>query len=1529
MVDGAVVHDGMVGLIGLLLLRQLPSVALGHGGVAASRGPRGAQLLGSDHGDRRVEDRRHPCLEQQRGLDDRCAWRSISAEPELGVGSFTELVHALADQRPDHALQPRPLLGCGEDALSDHRAIDVPFSMENAVSPSLHDQRAKRLTAVELVDDGVGRDHGRAQLTEQRQRSRFACAEPAREPDEGDGAATCGGAGSHGCLGLFGRSVGLGGRLLGCLGSRLLCGSLLSRSLVSRGFLGRGVAHDLDLGLGRRLTGLLVERDDVALDELGDADGDGLIGVRLHVVGSVVALVGDLVVVVERAGREDLALDSLHRQREAATLVVDLEDLDLDGIAGCDDLTRVLDVMAGQLGDVDEALDAVEDLDERTEGDDLRDDTLELVAHVVRVDDALPRIFLGLFETKGDALTLAVDVEHLDLHRLTDGEQLGRVVDVRPGQLGDVDETVDAGEIDKRAEVDDVRDLTLHDVAGVQAVEDLLTLLLALLFEDRAAREHDVVALTVELDDPALDGGAHELVEVRDAADVDQGGRQEAADTQIQDQAALDDLDHVALDGLAGLGGSLDATPCLLEARTLLRHDESAVLVLLDEDEGIHLFAELDLFGGSDRLADGQLVRGDDALGLVADVDENLVVVDADDLAGDDVTLLEGSDGRVVVGNNPAVDLEQQAVAARDDRGVRGRRFNGLGHELPRVAHAGTPAGCGHAQQTRSFSGVSERVPQTTDRTVSNSPIHTRAGTSVGPALPGIAHANPEEVRGVPPTDPQPASQPDGLRLPPERSLSLALGADGRVRAVIGMPNDEPVLVPVGAPIAELLPDGGTNPWPRRLAELAADPVTSLRFEVPVQAGPDRAHAHPLRRVVRAVPVPGADGRLESILLRLAVAHEVGGLPDPGEERFRFLAETLPQMLWIARPDGTTEYLSPQWEAFSGVPVSQLLTDGYHSIIHPDDLSTLGAVETDTGDFLMTPFRLRRADGAYRWVEATIRPVRDGSGKLVRTVGTTTDVTPRREADDERQVLTEQLRAALSVSGMARYEFDLSTGVVTGDRRLAELLYVSTDEDAGPSYSLDEGLSRVHPEDRDRVARAIEAAIRGNDLHVEYRVVDPDSDDPPVRWVSARGRVEKVDGHPVRLIGVVGDETDRRAEDAARLRSQKREAIGTLAGGIAHDFNNVISAIWSNASVAETELRAGVSPETSIAEIKRGAERAADVVKRLLSFSREDKPERVPFDLVDVAREACELLRPTLAAGVSLEAPRDAVVHAVLGSASQLHQVVVNLVANAGHAAADGGGHVWVTVDEIRNGPPSSLDGPAAAALPAGDYVRLRVRDDGPGIPAAVMPRIFDPFFTTKAIGDGTGLGLAAAHSIVRAHGGDIWADDEASTGGAVFTVLLPASDRALPQRDDDRDHRADPPANVTPQVLYVDDDPALAKLAARALPLHGCGVSVHTDATEALAALRANPDRFDAVVLDLAMPGLSGFDLVEEARQLRPDLVLIISSGLVSGDQRERATRLGVGAILPKPVSIESIAETVKELTARVRAGHGPTAAS
>ena len=277
------------------------------------------------------------------------------------------------------------------------------------------------------------------------------------------------------------------------------------------------------------------------------------------------------------------------------------------------------------------------------------------VALLVALEHLLPGVALRLLEAERDALALPVDVEHLDLNLLADLEHLGRMVDVAPRELGDVDQAVHPVEVDEGAEVDDVRDRALDDVARVELVEDLLPHLLALVLEHGAARQDDVVARAVELDHLAAELLAEILVEVLHAADVDERGRQEAAHAQVEDQAALHDLDHAPVDGLALLVRLLDRLPGELEAGPLLREDQPALGVLLRHHERGDLVADGNLVRRVHRPADRQLADGNDAFRLVADIHQHLVLVHPDDGAVDDLPFVDGGEGRLVVGDQLAV----------------------------------------------------------------------------------------------------------------------------------------------------------------------------------------------------------------------------------------------------------------------------------------------------------------------------------------------------------------------------------------------------------------------------------------------------------------------------------------------------------------------------------------------------------------------------------------------------------------------------------------------------------------------------------------------------------------------------------------------------------------------------------------------------------------------------------------------------------------------------------------------------------
>ena len=333
--------------------------------------------------------------------------------------------------------------------------------------------------------------------------------------------------------------------------------------------------------------------------------------------------------------------------KEYRDATLQLTNLDLNLVAHVGDLRRLIDVLVGHLGDVHQALDALAQVAESAERDKLGHSALDDSADGVLLDQCAPRILGGLLETQGDALAVEIDVENLDLDLLADLDNLGRMVDVVPGELGDVDEAVDTAEVDEGAEVNDGGNGALETHARLELGQDLGALGLTGLLEHDATGEDDVVAVAVHLDDAGLDAGAHVGGEVLDATEVNEGGRQEAAQADVEDKAALDDLDDLALDGLAGVELLLDGVPGALVLGTLLGEDETALLVLLLENQSLDLVVHGNDVSRVDILADGELAGRNDALGLVADVKQDLVALDLDDGAGDKIALIKVGDGAV------------------------------------------------------------------------------------------------------------------------------------------------------------------------------------------------------------------------------------------------------------------------------------------------------------------------------------------------------------------------------------------------------------------------------------------------------------------------------------------------------------------------------------------------------------------------------------------------------------------------------------------------------------------------------------------------------------------------------------------------------------------------------------------------------------------------------------------------------------------------------------------------------------------
>jgi signal transduction histidine kinase/ActR/RegA family two-component response regulator len=386
----------------------------------------------------------------------------------------------------------------------------------------------------------------------------------------------------------------------------------------------------------------------------------------------------------------------------------------------------------------------------------------------------------------------------------------------------------------------------------------------------------------------------------------------------------------------------------------------------------------------------------------------------------------------------------------------------------------------------------------------------------------------------------------------------------------------------------------------------------------------------------------------------------------------------------------------------------------------------------------------------------------------------------------------------------------------------------------------------------------------------------------------------------------------RRLEERSR-QSQKMEALGTLAGGIAHDFNNILAIIMGYTQVALSRHEQREPVQDYLQEVLAASQRGKDLVQQILMFSRQHSAERSILQLHTVVQETLALLRASLPTTIDIHARINTVSDAVLANLTQLQQVIMSLCSNAEYAMRVRGGILELTLDAVDITPDGVANYPG---LKPGAYVRLAVRDTGPGIPPEYLPRIFEPFFTTKEVDEGTGMGLAVAHGIVSSHDGAITVNSTLGEG-ATFAIYLPQQTPCLSE-----------PVLAAPRlasgqgrILLVDDEADLASAAGLLLDDLGYEVRVYSNAWEALALFRAEADTFDLVITDQTMPELTGRALAEAVRAIRPDIPIILCTGYSHVIHAAQAEALGIDAFLMKPVDIDALAETIERVRSRVRA--------
>ncbi len=427
-----------------------------------------------------------------------------------------------------------------------------------------------------------------------------------------------------------------------------------------------------------------------------------------------------------------------------------------------------------------------------------------------------------------------------------------------------------------------------------------------------------------------------------------------------------------------------------------------------------------------------------------------------------------------------------------------------------------------------------------------------------------------------------------------------------------------------------------------------------------------------------------------------------------------------------------------------------------------------------------------------------------------------------------------------------------------------------------------------------------------------------------IRWQHKDGTWRYLEGNAVPILnaqgdltgfrGVDRDITERKQAEKEKVKledqlrqAQKMEAIGTLAGGIAHDFNNILGIIVGNTELMMNDISEWNPTRYNLEEVRKASLRARDMVRQILSFSRQTELESKPIRIRPIIEESLKLIRSSIPTTIEIRKNLSTHSDTILGDPTQINQILMNLCTNAAHAMRKNGGIIEVS---LKNMDLDEQDESRYQDLTPGKYLALSVRDTGHGIEPGIVERIFDPYFTTKEVGEGSGMGLSVVHGIVKNHNGAIHVYSEPGEG-TTFNVYFPLiKSETVPEST-----ALGQIPTGTERILFVDDEHSLADLGKRMLELLGYDVTMRTSSIEALEVFREQPDRFDLVITDMTMPNMTGRDLCRELLQIRLDLPIILCTGFSEMITEEKAKGMGIKAFLMKPFDMREIAEIIRRM--------------
>lgn len=665
--------------------------------------------------------------------------------------------------------------------------------------------------------------------------------------------------------------------------------------------------------------------------------------------------------------------------------------------------------------------------------------------------------------------------------------------------------------------------------------------------------------------------------------------------------------------------------------------------------------------------------------------------------------------------------------------------------------------------------------------------------------------------------------------------------------------------------------------------------------------------------------IPGTKKTLASLIDLTDVKQAQEALKQ-SESWYRTLFENTGTATVILEEDTTISFANAEFMAMSGYAKEEIEgKKSWTDFTFREDL-----------DDMLTRHRQRRQNGEPPLKQYEFRFV-DKGGRIrniflhvdiipgtKKSIAALLDITDRKQAEESLKEAQRQMADIIDFLPDATFVIDKAGKVIAWNRAIEALTGVGKESILGKGnreYALHFFRERK-PTLIDLVLQPREEAEKsdnhlkwkGNVLTGELHI--PNLAGKEVYLLGTASILYDTKGSVVGAIETIRDVTERVRMEHQFHQAQKMEAIGALAGGIAHDFNNILGAVIGYTEIAQRE--SGLSPRLKrhLEQIHKAGERATQLVQQILTFSRQAEERPQPIRIRPIIKEALHLLRASLPSTILIHQEIRADHDMILADPTQIHQIMMNLCTNAAHAMREAKGELTIRLAPAEVGDRDAPPDPHG--LNAGRYLVLTVGDTGAGIEPGVIDRIFDPFFTTKKPGEGTGMGLAVVHGIVKNCGGAVTVKSEPGKG-AEFNVYFPL----LPEETEGgaaSDAMADIAGGIE-TLLFIDDEESLVQVGLEMLEGLGYKVIGRTSSPEGLELFRAQPDRFDLVITDMTMPILTGIDLVREIKRIRPGMPVILCSGFNETMTREKAMELGVDEFILKPIVFKHIAPTIRRV--------------